>query len=65
MGCRLKLDPVIMEQQEGIDSVKGFHASAAVLLLDCGLTIPTEVHKNTFAFIKHLVQGRLITWSVT
>jgi len=46
-----------MEQQEGIDPVKGFHASAAVLLLDCGLTIPTKVPKQHFAFTKRLVQG--------
>ena len=34
MNCRLKLDPVIMEQQEEINPVEGFRASAAVLLLD-------------------------------
>ena len=51
MGCQLKLDPVIMEQQEGIYPIKGFHASAAVLLLGCGLTIPTEVSQH-LAFTK-------------
>ena len=49
MGCQLKLDPVIME---GIHPIKGFHTSAAVLLLGCGLTIPTEVPKQHFAFTK-------------
>ena len=44
-----------MEQREEIDPVKGCHASAAVLLLDYGLTIPTEMPKRNFALTKRVV----------